>query len=99
MNFLSTFIVVTNSSANFSCSWSCQVLPDRREARLQRRRARLHLLVEALQLLGEAPHFLRIHDRLSHMKGDLVKIDPAPAVAISAMHSDSRRAMPVAMAP
>ena len=25
MNFFSTFMVVRNSSPNFSCSWSCQV--------------------------------------------------------------------------
>ncbi len=27
MNFLKTFMVTTNSSANFPCSWSCHVLP------------------------------------------------------------------------
>jgi len=63
-NFLSTFIVVMNSSANFCCSWSCQVPARAEKARLQRRGLPLHIVIEAFQFLGETPHFLRIHDRL-----------------------------------
>ena len=46
------------------------------EAGLQRRGLDLHVVVEALQFLGEAPHFFGVHDRLSHKffsKGKWVK--------------------------
>ena len=65
-NFLSAFIAVLNSSANFSCSWSCQVSLERAEARLEQHQPVFEVGVEPLQLVREPPDLFRIHDCLCH---------------------------------